>query len=606
MKHSRLALFLFFLLTVAAALLLSGCLPFLPGSATTEATTTPGTDNATNTTVSTPSTDPSTPAPNPIPETPEEFFVFDELQDGTYAVAKYIGSALEVCVPSTYQGKPVTEIGERAFYECWDLTSITLPESITRIGTRAFAYCTSLTSFTIPSRVTSIGSFAFCYCINFTSITIPSSITVIGSDAFGGCLKLIEIYNRSALTITVGEKTPGYAGYYAKNVYTTTSGASKLHTVGDYLFYAEDDAAYLMAYLGNDTAITLPESYLGKDYEIYTYALAYRTNLKNVTIPDCISSIGDAAFYSCKSLISITIPDRITRIADSTFFDCSGLLSITIGNGVTGIGSFAFNNCYRLVEICNKSQMTITKSSSIGKYALNIYTPTSGASKLHTAGDYLFYEDGDTVYLVTYLGSETALTLPADYQGKNYAINRYAFRNCTGLTSITIPDSVTSIGNSAFVDCTSLTSVVFEDPNNWYALNELMVLNDPEQNAEYLTGYRGLDAWEKRVSSPPTTEPTAPGTSTEGQENISFEDKTVTYDPSRSQRMTASGLPAYLRPKYYLVAADGTETEFSPVKDVGTYKIRVKFEFKRASDAAIYALPAPMEATLTILSSTTP
>ena len=90
-------------------------------------------------------------------------------------------------IPDTIKGNPVTSIGERAFGECSNLTSITIPDGVTSIGTAAFLYCTSLASVTIPDSVTSIGSSAFVSCESLTSITIPESVTSIGSNAFMSC-----------------------------------------------------------------------------------------------------------------------------------------------------------------------------------------------------------------------------------------------------------------------------------------------------------------------------------------------------------------------------------------------------------------------------------
>ena len=100
--------------------------------------------------------------------------------DGNQGVIKFRGA--------------VTKIGYRAFYNCDNLTSITIPDSATEIGSYAFAYCKNLTSVTIPDSVEEIGTYAFYYCSDLTSVTIPDSVNEIGYDAFDSCSRLKSFY----------------------------------------------------------------------------------------------------------------------------------------------------------------------------------------------------------------------------------------------------------------------------------------------------------------------------------------------------------------------------------------------------------------------------
>jgi len=98
-----------------------------------------------------------------------------------------------LAIPLTYDGKPVTRIGDRAFWKCTNLTSVTIPDSVTRIGRNAFASCSSLTSVTIPDSVTSIENGAFFGCSSLTSVTIPDNVTRIGRSAFKSCSSLTSV-----------------------------------------------------------------------------------------------------------------------------------------------------------------------------------------------------------------------------------------------------------------------------------------------------------------------------------------------------------------------------------------------------------------------------
>ena len=102
--------------------------------------------------------------------------IFEDI-GGSYSVTGYEGTGGDVVIPETHNGLPVTSIGANAFYDCRDLTSVTIPDSVTSIGGSAFDNCISLTSVTIPDSVTSIGNSAFQGCASLTSITIPNGET---------------------------------------------------------------------------------------------------------------------------------------------------------------------------------------------------------------------------------------------------------------------------------------------------------------------------------------------------------------------------------------------------------------------------------------------
>ena len=339
-------------------------------------------------------------------------------------------------------------IGDYTFYGCSSLTSIAIPDGVTSIGEYAFRGCTGLTSITIPDSVTSIGSNAFYYCTNLTSITIGNGVTTIGDLAFATCYKLIEVYNLSnSITITAGGKDNGYVGYYALDVYTSADDASKLwKDANGYLFYEDGDTCYLIGYSGTATELILPINCNGKNYAIHKYAFYNYRGLRSITIPDGVTSIGNCAFQLCTSLTSITIP-----------------------NSVMSIGVNAFSGCDKLIEVYNLSNsITITAggkdNGNVGYYARDVYTSADDASKLwKDANGYLFYEDEDICYLMGYSGTATELILPTNCNGKNYAIYKYAFDDYRGLRSVTIPDAVTSIGNSAFGYCSSLMNIIIPD-----------------------------------------------------------------------------------------------------------------------------------------------
>ena len=299
------------------------------------------------------------------------------------------------------------------------VTEIIIPDYVTSIGDYAFNFCDSLTSVMIGNSVETIGDYAFYNCYSLTSITIPNSVTSIGEWAFYNC--------ESLTSVTFG---------------------NSVETIGDYAFQ----------FCGSLTSVTFGNSVTS----IGDRAFYHCESLTSITIPNSVTSIGDFAFTYCTSLTSVTIGNSVTSIGDDAFSYCRNLTSVTIGNSVTSIGDSAFCRCYKLVEVINKSSLTVTKGAwgdygFVAYYALDVH---NGDSKIVKNGDYLFYTYEEVNYLLGYVGTDTVRTLPSDYNGQNYRIYEYAFGDNDKITSVVIPDSVTSIGDSAFSYCEMLTSVM--------------------------------------------------------------------------------------------------------------------------------------------------
>ena len=195
----------------------------------------------------------------------------------------------------------------------------------------------------------------------------------------------------------------------------------------------------------NATKKTVAVTYGGGSYSAYSNEYT-----GNVVIP--VSVIYNGTTYS------------VTSIGYGAFSYCSGLTSITIPNSVTSIGDYAFYDCLNLKTVYNYSNLTFTKGSTdygyVAYYAKKLYNAPNGSVE----GDYIFGKPNGANTLVGYLGNDTELTLPTDYYGESYVIGQNAFSVCSRLTSITIPNSVTSIGSSAFSGCSGLTSITI--PNS--------------------------------------------------------------------------------------------------------------------------------------------
>ena len=335
-----------------------------------------------------------------------------------------------VVIPAsvTYEGVEysVTSIGSEAF-KGRSMTSVTIPNSVTSIGENAFQGCSGLTSvhisdiaawcrisfgsgyanplhcahhlylgdeeikdLVIPNSVTCIERYALWGCSGLTSVTIPGSVTSIGSSAFYGCSGLTAVHISDI-------------GAWCKISFIQSSNPLKL---ARHLFLNGEEVKDLV--IPNSVTSIKGDAFYGC------------TGLTSVTIGNSVTSIGNAAFYGCTSLTSVSIGNGVTSIGYSAFSGCSGLTSVTLGSSVTNIGNNAFSECSGLTSVTLPNSVT-----NIGCEAFR------GCSSL------------------------TSVTIPNSVT----LIRDYTFGWCNDLTSITIGSGVNTIGTQAFTNCLELTDV---------------------------------------------------------------------------------------------------------------------------------------------------
>lgn len=286
-------------------------------------------------------------------------------------------SATTVVIPSEVQSLPVTVIASSAFYDCDSLSQVTIPDSITSIGSSAFYGCSSLQSATIPSSVKSVGSNAF------TNTAIISA-----QDGPVYYVSNWAVYSANATAVTIKSGTTGIA-----------------------------DSTF------------------------------YNCGLETVSIPSTVSTIGNNAFASNSQIRTLTIPSGVKTVGSSAFKDCSSLLTVTIGDTVTSIGSRAFYNCESLSNIKIPNSVT-----SVGSDA---FAYTSDYNK----------QTGPEIYIDKWVVNclDSTENLAVKIKNGTKGIADYAFANKEFVISASIPSGVVTVGSNAFNNCTALSQLTLPD-----------------------------------------------------------------------------------------------------------------------------------------------
>ena len=382
----------------------------------------------------------------------------------------------------------ITEIKQYAFIDCIGLISVTIPNSVTSIGVSAFSGCTGLTEVTIPNSVTSIGSSAFSNCTGLTSVTIPNSVTSIRDFAFSGCTGLTSITIPNSVTTIGADAFSGCTGL---------------------------------------TSVTIPNSVTSIGYGAFsgcTGLTEVNFNAENCADMDMGWSSFSPAFSNCTNLKTINIGNEVKTIPNYVFSGCTGLISVTIGNSVTSIGTDAFKGCSK-ISVVNSHNTTaptgapfedVVKQSAIlnvPSSAIASYQSTEGwkdfanIREMAMNGNYDFEVDG-IYYRIISLTDLTAEVVAKDdtyniYSGevvipesvsyrnrefKVISIDAMTFSYCSELTSLTIPQTVTTVGKLALNGCTGLKSLIIADSNTD------LVTNGSFDSLAYETLYLGRKA----------------------------------------------------------------------------------------------------------------
>ena len=357
-------------------------------------------------------------------------------------------------------GSSVQEIGDWAFYSCYDLTSVSFPSSMRTVGGAAFNSCTGLKTMTAANGVETFKSGSFCGCISLTTITIPKSTKTIDKCAFKNCVNLKTInYNAESVNDCSSNSINGfddiddYWGSAMNSVFynagTNTTGMTV--TFGNTVKYIP---AYLFA------------TGYGKTQEVYCH-------ISKVVFGSSVQEIGDWAFYSCYDLTSVSFPSSMRTVGGAAFNSCTGLKTMTAANGVETFKSGSFCGCISLTTITiPKSTKTIGECAfkncvnlkSINYNAESVYDCSSNSMNgfddtdddWGSAMNSVFYNAGTNTTGMTVTFGNTVKSIPEYLFATGYDEKNEVYAN---IKTVTIGSNVQSIGKYAFYNCYNLTKI---------------------------------------------------------------------------------------------------------------------------------------------------
>lgn len=368
----------------------------------------------------------------------------------------------------------VKTIRDSSFKSCAGLTDVTLNEGLETIGLYAFR-SSGLTSISVPSTVTMIYTGAFRSCHNLSSIGVDEANTkycsVDGVLLSKDKTSLKECPAGKAGAFVAPDEVKRveiYAFYYCSELTSVTFG-SNVTLIGSYSFTGcpvetvtlPDSVQMIDYYAFSDCglkSIVIPDNIESLRYVFYNCR-----DLSSVTLPSELKIIGSYAFYNCRSLTSIDIPEKVTTLDNYAFYNCDGLESVRLPATVATVGDGVFGNCDNLMRIdADDANASFTSSGGV-LFSKNMKTLVQYPCAI--TGDYAIPTGVEKIQAYAFCGSKaSSVSIPDTVT----SVGNRAFQNCVNLTSMEIPASVASIGDRVFYVSYNIESIDVDDGNTSY------------------------------------------------------------------------------------------------------------------------------------------
>lgn len=345
----------------------------------------------------------------------------------------------------------VETIGNGAFRHCQNLERITLPSALQTLSNGTFYGCAALSEVTFPASLKTIEKSAFGYCRNLSEVKLPASLTTIQSYVFNGCSALKTVFYDGSLAqwnhITANKDADNDAdkdvlGYSCPSLVTGDYTAQFISVKDDPFAYPPPKTVTITKYTGTESTVILPST-------ISSWP---------------VTKIGEDAFQDNTTITSVTIPASVTEIGSNAFAGCTNLTSVhyagdwsnlTIQSGNPAVQDAANEQLFDFEFILNNTAVIVTRYKGP---AADVTIPSRYKGKpVTTIGHAAFFNS-----------AVTSVTIPDSVT----SIDDNAFGFCSQLTNISIPNSVTSIGFSAFAHCTSLKSITL--PSSLSSISEAL------------------------------------------------------------------------------------------------------------------------------------